>query len=166
MTDRDFDRLVKAVPAILRAGFRCDRRFVNSDGQVTELTFLRHGARFEFFRMFPADGRLRYYMYSIKLKEITQVEAYVPEQETVPFSFLDRTWLKPEDHDLELEDGLRFLEGPGSVVVIPRYPRPRSPPPITLPPLRLAQWHSGFDRELIQAFVGQLRYRYGSPFPW
>lgn len=102
VADRDFDRLVAAVPALMRAGFRCDRRFVNTAGQVTELTFLRHGARFEFFRMFPADGRLRYYMYSITLKGITQVEAFVPEQETVPFSFLDRTWLKPEDHDLEL----------------------------------------------------------------
>jgi hypothetical protein len=102
VADRDFHRLVDAVPAIMRAGFRCDRRFVNTAGQVTELTFLRHGARFEFFRMFPADERLRYYMYSIKLKGITQVEAFVPEQETVPFSFLDRTWLKPRDHDLEL----------------------------------------------------------------
>jgi hypothetical protein len=102
VADRDFHRLVDAVPTIMRAGFRCDRRFVNTAGQVTELTFLRHGARFEFFRMFPADERLRYYMYSIKLKGITQVEAFVPEQETVPFSFLDRTWLKPRDHDLEL----------------------------------------------------------------
>jgi hypothetical protein len=102
VADRDFGRLVEAVPALQRAGFRCDRRFVNTAGQVTELTFLRHGARFEFFRMFPAGGRLRYYMYSIELKGITQVEAFVPEQETVPFSFLDRTWLKPRDHDLEL----------------------------------------------------------------
>jgi hypothetical protein len=102
VADHDFQRLVNAVPAIMRAGFRCDRRFVNTAGQVTELTFLRQGARFEFFRMFPADGRLRYYMYSIKLKGITQVEAFVPEQETVPFSFLGRTWLKPKDHDLEL----------------------------------------------------------------
>ena len=62
-------------------------------------------------------------MYSIKLKEITQVEAYVPEQETVPFSFLGRTWLKPKDHDLEL----RMVYGSwksGSVVVVPRYPLP------------------------------------------
>jgi hypothetical protein len=103
VADRDFHRLADAVPAIVRAGFRCDRRFINSAGQVTELTFMRHGARFEFFRMFPAAGRrLRYYMYSIKLDGITEMEAFVPEQETVPFSFLDRTWLKPKDHQLEL----------------------------------------------------------------
>lgn len=103
VSDRDFHRLVAAVPAIVRAGFRCDRRFINSAGQITELTFLRHGARYEFFRMFPDDGgRRRYYMYSIKLKEITEVEAFVPEQGTVPFSFLGRSWLKPKDHALEL----------------------------------------------------------------
>src|SRR5439155_22115957 len=100
--DRVFAPLVDAVPAILRAGARCDRSVGNTAGQVTELAFLRHGARFELFRMFPVDERLRYYMYSIKLKGITQVEAFVPEQETVPFSFLDRTWLKPKDHELEL----------------------------------------------------------------
>jgi hypothetical protein len=100
--DADFGLLVDAIPALLRAGFRCDRRFVNDAGQTTELTLLRHGARFEFFRMFPADGQLRYYMYNITLKEITQVEATLPGQEPVPFSFLDRTWSKHRDHELEL----------------------------------------------------------------
>jgi hypothetical protein len=102
VNDADFHLLVSAIPAILRAGFRCDRRFINDKGQVTELTFLRHGARFEFFRMFPGDGELRYYMYEITLKGITQVEASLPEQEIEPFSFLDRTWHKHKDHQLEL----------------------------------------------------------------
>ena len=39
----------------MRAGFRCDRRFVNSAGQVTELTFLRHGP-LRLFRMSPLTG--------------------------------------------------------------------------------------------------------------
>ena len=101
--DRDFPRLVAAVPAILQAGFRRDRSFVSNNGQVTELTFIRHGARFEFFRMFAgSDRRLRYYMYNIKLKGVIEVEASLPDQATVPFSFLGRTWLKHEDHQLEL----------------------------------------------------------------
>jgi hypothetical protein len=102
VTDKDFERLVSAVPAIVRAGFRCDRRFVNSIGQVTELTFIRHGARFDFFRFFPAGDNLCYYLYKIKLKEITEIKASIPDQETEPFSFVDRTWLKHEDHELEL----------------------------------------------------------------
>jgi hypothetical protein len=102
VADRDFHRLVRAVPAIVQAGFRCDRRFVSNNGQVTELTFIRHGARFEFFRMFPAAGHLRYYMYNIKLNGVIEVEASLPDQATVPFSFIGRTWLKHEDHELEL----------------------------------------------------------------
>ena len=102
MVDADFDRLVNAVPTLIRAGFRCDRRYANNDGQVTELTFVRHGVRFEFFRMFPVDGRLRYFMYTIKLNGITELEAVVPDQAKAPFSFLGRDWLKVHDHELEL----------------------------------------------------------------
>jgi hypothetical protein len=102
VADRDFERLVSSVPEMVRAGFRCDRRFVNSNGEITELTFIRHGARFDFFRFFPVTDGLRYYLYNITLKEITEIEACIPDQNTVPFSFIDRTWLKHEDHDLEL----------------------------------------------------------------
>ena len=49
VADEDFQRLVDAIPAILAAGFVRDRSFINNDGIVTELTFLRHGARFDFF---------------------------------------------------------------------------------------------------------------------
>ncbi|MHB1593855.1 MAG: hypothetical protein ACYCO9_06260 [Streptosporangiaceae bacterium] len=102
--DKDFDRLVSAAPTLVRAGFACDRRFVNNDGVVTELTFARHGARFDFFRMFPAGDRLRYYTYSISLKEILELEFTIPSQPLVPFDFIGRTWLKPEDHELELKE--------------------------------------------------------------
>jgi hypothetical protein len=102
VTDADFHRLVSAVPEITKAGFRCDRRFVNNDGIVTQLVFIRHGARFDFFRMFPEAGRLRFFAYSAGKDGAVQLEQSVPEQATVPFTFLDRTWLKHEDHYLEL----------------------------------------------------------------
>lgn len=100
--DADFDRLVAAVPAILAAGFKCDRRFINSSGMVTELTFTRRGSRFEFFRMFPEAGRLRYFLYSLKLTEVAEIEAALPEQPLEPFSFLGKEWRKHADHALEL----------------------------------------------------------------
>jgi hypothetical protein len=102
VTDEDFELLVRAVPAILAAGFKCDRRFVTDSGLVTELTFTRRGARYEFFRMFPENGRLRYYLYNLKLTEVTEIEAALPDQPVVPFTFLDRSWLKHADHALEL----------------------------------------------------------------
>ena len=100
VTDDDFHRLAAAVPEIAKAGFRCDRRFVNNEGRLTEVSFMRHGARFEFFRMFPEGGRLRYFMFDSVAGENIELEASVPEQATVPFSFLGRTWLKHEDHEL------------------------------------------------------------------
>jgi hypothetical protein len=100
--DADFDRLIRAVPAILRAGFACDRKFISDSGLVTELTFTRHGARFDFFRMFPDAGRLRYFIYKLKLKSVTEIEAALPDQPTEPFTFLGRTWLKHTDHAREL----------------------------------------------------------------
>jgi hypothetical protein len=102
VADYDFHRLVSAVPAIVAAGFTCDRRFVNNDGEVTELTFRRHGARFDFFKMFSAADRFRYFLYSLKWNRSIELEATIPRQPTVPFSFIGRTWLKHEDHELEL----------------------------------------------------------------
>lgn len=101
--DSDFDRLVRSIPAIVRAGFARDRCFMNNDGIVTELTFMRHGARFDFFRMFPEpERRLRYFMYSIHWNGILEIEASLPDQEKEPFDFIGRSWLKHKDHELEL----------------------------------------------------------------
>jgi hypothetical protein len=103
VADKNFEQLVAAVPAIVAAGFVRDRCFVNNDGVVTELTFLRHGARFDFFRMFPdGDERVRYFMYSIRWKGIIEIQAGLPDQSKEPFDFLGRTWQKSADHELEL----------------------------------------------------------------
>lgn len=87
---------------IAKAGFQCDRRFLNNNGEVTEVTFMRHGARFEFFRMFPCDGRLRYFTYGSENGQPIELQSSLPGQLTVPFDFIGRTWLKHEDHELEL----------------------------------------------------------------
>jgi hypothetical protein len=69
---------------------------------VTELTFARHGARFDFFRGFPEADGMRYFLYKITLTRVTELEAVIPDQPTEPFTFLGRTWLKPADHELAL----------------------------------------------------------------
>lgn len=101
--DRDFHLLVRSVPALAQAGFSPNRCFVNNDGVITELTFTRHGAHFDFFRMFPEGDEFHYFMYSIRWNKILEFEACVPKQAKAPFSFLGRTWLKQEDHERELQ---------------------------------------------------------------
>jgi hypothetical protein len=100
--DCDFWRLAEAVPALEKAGFRCYRRFLNNDGEVTEVAFMRHGARFEFFRMFPDDGRLKYFLYGSENGHPLELRASLPDQPTTPFDFVGRTWLRHDDHELEL----------------------------------------------------------------
>lgn len=122
LVDDDFSRLVRSVPNIVRAGFSCARRFINNSGDVTELTFKRHGASFEFFRLYREHGRLRYYVYNSTRNEAIEVQKSIPDQPTTPFSFLGRTWFKHDDHDLELrsmygswevpDPKWSFLDGP------------------------------------------------------
>lgn len=98
----DADRFESAIPAIVGAGFERLYRFTNNDGVVTEHSFERHGIKFEFFRTFPVEGgRVRYFTYSPA--EPLQMLAEIPGQEAVPFEFLGRRWLKPADHEAELE---------------------------------------------------------------
>src|SRR5713226_9809326 len=52
----DLRSLYASVPALNRAGFRCLFRFSNNADEVTELTFMRRGAKFEFFGMKPENG--------------------------------------------------------------------------------------------------------------
>lgn len=99
ITDKDFHLMAKAVPILLAAGFKCQRRFVNNDGVLTQIVFTRHGADFDVFRMFPDADRFRYYLYD----PTTQFTAYIPVQDTVPFTLVGRTWFKSLDHALELK---------------------------------------------------------------
>ncbi len=99
----DLPGLMRAVPALRQAGFKPLHQFRNNKGQVTELTFRRHSARFEFFVFEPVDGMLRYNVYGWPPDHLVEVEARVPDQELVPFEFLGRTWLRHADYERELE---------------------------------------------------------------
>lgn len=98
----DLPRLYASVPSLTRAGFRPQFRFSNHAGDVTELTFSRHGAKFEFFVMRPDGNMLRYYMYGPGPDGPVEVEVETHDQPLVPFESVGRTWLKPEDHEREL----------------------------------------------------------------
>lgn len=99
----DLPKLLSAVPALRRAGFRPLQMFRNNEGNVTEVTFCRHTAKFEFFVMEPADGMLRYFVYGYPPDRLIEVEARVSDQELVPFEFLGRTWLRHADYERELK---------------------------------------------------------------
>jgi hypothetical protein len=99
----DDERYARAVPALLDAGFRRWFCFRNNSGEITEETFVRHGAKFEFFRMTDVGQQHQYYMYGRDDEGPVELVARLARQELEPFEFLGRTWLKSADHEAELE---------------------------------------------------------------
>lgn len=106
----DHDQFLAAIPAILAAGFRPAFRYRSNDGTITEHSFFRQGAKFEFFRLTRVDDQYRYHVYGSERDDEDEGEGEqlelvgaLPAQPREPIKFLGRTWLKSADHGLELE---------------------------------------------------------------
>jgi hypothetical protein len=106
----DAPTFAAAVPMLARAGFRPTTRFRNNDGEPAQYRFERHGALFEFFVTWNVGNRIRYYMY-VDADELVCERLYQPN---VPFEFLGRRWLKPEDHERTLADNYGDWRTPSS----------------------------------------------------
>ena len=99
----DDERYARAVLALLDAGFRRWFCFRNNSGEITEETFVRRGAKFEFFRITDLGQQHQYYMYGRDDQGPVELVARLARQELEPFEFLGRTWQKSADHEAELE---------------------------------------------------------------
>jgi hypothetical protein len=99
----DEERLVAAFPALAEAGFAPHFRFPGATGPATEFSFQKDGAKFEFFRVDVAGDRFTWRNHGI-LDDGTALQntCAIPAQPLDELRFLDRTWLKVRDHDLEL----------------------------------------------------------------
>lgn len=91
-----------AADALSRAGFRRLWLYRNSRGDVTEFTFMRHGAKFELFLLFPGSeqGKRIYFLYEGE----TEFENEIADQQLESFEFLGRVWLKPRFHEAHLRE--------------------------------------------------------------
>lgn len=99
----DWEEFERAVPFLERAGFRGHQRFRDVNGTVTEVVLMRHGARFEFYRMRRVGETLHYSVFGHYLGQPLEVVQSVPLDTLEPFSFLGRKWMKVEHHERELE---------------------------------------------------------------
>lgn len=98
----DWDSLEYALPKLHRSGFRGHLRFRDPSGLTTILVLVRHGARFEFYRMRQAKEKLLFSVYGTYLGEQFEVTQFIPSDTLEPFLFLGRTWLKAKHHEREL----------------------------------------------------------------
>lgn len=99
--DEDHDRFLASIPSLVGAGFQPRHRFSSADGRYVEHRFRRRNVQFDFFRLQTVGERWRYSLFVIGEQPVEMV-AEVPVQPRVPFSLLDRQWLKVADHDLAL----------------------------------------------------------------
>jgi Glycosyl transferase family 2 len=99
----DSDRFRSAMVDLVKAGFLPRYRYPGVGEPATALTLVRHGAKFEFYRMDP-DGPDHYRHHSFGHLDGVAVQNVHRSlrQELVPIQFLDRLWMKSQDHELEL----------------------------------------------------------------
>ena len=101
--DEDLGRFRSAMVDVVSAGFLPRYRYPSVFEPFTEFSVARHGAKFEFFRM-HAEGPDKYrYQSCGNLNGAPVRNTHVClRQRLVPIDYLDRLWLKSEDHELEL----------------------------------------------------------------
>jgi hypothetical protein len=95
--DRNWWRLMCALPYLDSIGFNICQLWIANEGQVAEITLAKDGANFEFFRYERVDGMYRHHAFC----EREQITYEYPAFECVEGEFLDRTWSRPanvEDH--------------------------------------------------------------------
>ena len=105
--EEDDDRFAAAIPALERAGFRRLFRYRSRDGEYTEHSFRRRGAKYEFFRLTHRGAQDRYHVYGIDPDDPTrhlELLCEVPAQPLEAFEHVGRIWLKPRDHEAELQE--------------------------------------------------------------
>jgi hypothetical protein len=99
----DEDAFEAVEPRLRAAGFRRWFSFRNNRGERTEQVYVRHGFRFEFFRMDEVDPHThQYYVYGSSTIGPVELVGRLPRQRLDSFEFLGRTWKKPCDHELIL----------------------------------------------------------------
>lgn len=133
----DEQRMIDAFPALLEAGFAPHLRFPAATGPATEYSFIKDGAKFEFFRSAVVGDRLQWHNYG-HLADGTPMRntCAIPAQPLSEIRFLDRTWLKARDEDVELTalydtwripaSGFDYMDAP---TIVGRDPWDREPGP-------------------------------------
>ncbi|MGA2470388.1 MAG: hypothetical protein ABSG64_06825 [Solirubrobacteraceae bacterium] len=133
----DAERLEASLPALLDAGFRLARRFPNVDEVPTQWAVSLDDAIFDFFCVQISGERLRWSNYGTNTDRSsphTHVQniCEIPALPLAEFRFLDRYWLKPDDHEAELtsvygdwrtpDPGYDYMRGPAIIECRPWDP--------------------------------------------
>jgi hypothetical protein len=101
--DVDEERLHASFGALVEAGFLPHLRFPGAVGPATEYSFMKDGAKFEFFKVSVDGDRFVWRNHGHRSDGVPlQNHCAIPAQPLDELRFLDRTWLKARDADVEL----------------------------------------------------------------
>jgi hypothetical protein len=105
----DGPALEASFAALVDAGFAPHLRFPAATGPATEYSFIKDDAKFEFFAVEVSDDRFTWTNHGYRGGTggsdswiPTQNSCAIPAQPLDELRFLDRTWLKVRDVDVEL----------------------------------------------------------------
>ncbi|MCW2993659.1 MAG: hypothetical protein JWQ18_1154 [Conexibacter sp.] len=125
----DEPRLLASFGALVDAGFAPHLRFPAATGPATEYSFLKDGAKYEFFKVTVDGERFTWTNHGYRDDVPTQNTCAIPAQPLDELRFLDRTWLKVRDVDLDLTalygdwrtpaPGFPYMEAPTIVARAP-----------------------------------------------
>lgn len=112
--EADHSAIRAGLTALINEGFEPCTRWRRNDGSTSEWSLTRGGVRCDFFEYrdrgdlievtgyFPARSNWEDWE-DASGEQIMQCHLLLPRQPLVPFELLARTWLKHEDHVLELD---------------------------------------------------------------
>jgi hypothetical protein len=92
----DRNAYLDTIDLLARAGFILTTLLIGNSDDCMVFVFTKDGAKFEFYDMFRNGDYSYAFWYGHGPDEIV---SEVPLGKLVPMRFLDRTWLKPDDHE-------------------------------------------------------------------
>ena len=91
----DVGLLLDAVPKLKSSGFRPKFRYINNDGDVTQLSFMYRGVKYEFFEMHESENQMRWYCYGGKPK--LELLNAGPMHGLSDYELFGKRWQIPDD---------------------------------------------------------------------
>ena len=101
--ESDHDGFQRLIPILGQAGFHSRHRWTNSEGRVTEYTFLKNGAKFEFFIHTLSSDRKQVRWFAYHGRKKLEFERELPWHGTRQVLFLGRLWPIPDRTEKYLE---------------------------------------------------------------
>jgi phosphorylcholine metabolism protein LicD len=95
--EEDHERFLKTVPDLTGGGFKKRYCWVSAEGKIACYTFVKEGAKFDFFINYKDEDRNKIFWYAFHAGKGIQLKRELPPHGVKTIFFLGRDWLIPEN---------------------------------------------------------------------